>query len=101
MPKIAIVVDYDIVDGKEAELTALISEHARLTLSEEPGCLRFEVIQPIERDGTPIPNRLMLTELYESEPAFAIHEKNPRMPSLREATGPLLNSVKITLATLA
>lgn len=101
MPRIAIIVDYEIVDGKEAELTALIREHARLTLAEEPGCLRFEVVKPIERGGdAPIANRLMLTELYESEAAVAIHEKNPRMPGLRAATDPLLISGRITFATV-
>ncbi|MCX5496410.1 antibiotic biosynthesis monooxygenase [Kaistia dalseonensis] len=100
MPKIAVIVDYEIVEGKEEALTALINEHARLTLAEEPGCLRFEVIKPIQRNGTPIANKLMLTELYASEPAFTEHEKNPRMPSLREAVAPLLKSSKLTLATL-
>ncbi len=100
MTKIAIVVDYDIVEGQEEALTAIIREHARLTLAEEPGCLRFEVIKPIESDGTPIPNRLMLTELYEDQAAFTAHGNNPRMPGLRASTAPLLAAMKITLATL-
>lgn len=99
MPKIAIIVDYDIADGKEAEFTALIHEHARLTLSEEAGCLRFEVVKPIERNGTPIPGKLMLTELYADEAALTLHENNPRMPSVRAATAPLLKSMKLTIGS--
>lgn len=101
MPNIAILVDYEILEGKEAELTAILSEHARLTLQEEPGCLRFDVVKPIERDGTPIAGKLMLTELYESEAAVSIHEKNPRMPGLRAATAPLLQSMTIRFGALA
>jgi (4S)-4-hydroxy-5-phosphonooxypentane-2,3-dione isomerase len=100
MPKIAIIVEYEIADGKENELTECISEHARLTLEEEAGCLRFEIVKPIERDGTPVPDKLLLTELYESEAALAIHEKNPRMPGLRAATAPLLKSMRLTFGTV-
>jgi quinol monooxygenase YgiN len=100
MTKIAIIVDYDIVEGQEEAFTAIIRDHARLTLAEEPGCLRFEVIKPIKGDGTPIPNRLMLTELYADRAAFTAHGDNPRMPGLRATTGPMLASMKVTLATL-
>jgi quinol monooxygenase YgiN len=98
LPQIAIIVEFDILDGQEVEFTRLISEHARLTLEEEEGCLRFEVIKPIERDGTPIPNKVMVNELYADEAAVTRHEQNPRMPILREATGKLLAGRRLVLA---
>ncbi|WP_051328563.1 putative quinol monooxygenase [Geminicoccus roseus] len=98
MTQIAIIVEFDILDGHEEEFTRLISEHARLTLEEEEGCLRFEVIKPIERDGTPIPNKLLVNELYADEPAVSRHEKNPRMPGLGEATRKLLANRRLILA---
>ena len=100
MPKLAVIVEYDIAAGKEAELTAIVAEHARGTLAEEPGCLRFELIRPVERNGTAIANRLMLSELYESEAAFTEHEKSPRMPVFRDKVKPLLLSSKVTFGTL-
>ncbi|HWL70722.1 MAG TPA: antibiotic biosynthesis monooxygenase [Geminicoccus sp.] len=98
MPQIAIIVEFDTLDGQEAEFTRLISEHARLTLEEEEGCLRFEVIKPIERDGTPIPNKVMVNELYADEAAVTRHEQNPRMPILRDATGKLLAGRRLIMA---
>jgi quinol monooxygenase YgiN len=90
MSRIAIIVEFETLDGREAEFTAIISEHARRTLEEEPGCLRFEVIKPEERDGTPVPNQVIVNELYADAAAVAAHEANPRMPSVGAATGPLL-----------
>lgn len=101
LPKIAIIVEFDIVEGCEAEFTARIGEHARLTLEEEEGCLRFEVIKPIQRDGTPIPNKLIVNELYADEPAVTRHEANPRMPSLRAGNAKLLAGSRLVMAELA
>lgn len=98
MPQIAIIVEFETLEGHEEAFTRLISEHARLTLQEEEGCLRFEVIKPIERDGTPIPNKVMVNELYADEPAVSRHEKNPRMPGLQAATGKLLASRRLIMA---
>ncbi len=93
-----IIVEFETLDGAEAQFLDLISEHARATLQEEPGCLRFEVIKPVERDGTPIPNRVIVNELYADEAAVGAHERNPRMPDVQAAMSPLLKSRRLTLA---
>lgn len=95
---LTVIVEFETHDGKEAEFTAAIRDHARRTLAEEPGCLRFEVIKPIERDGTPVPNMVMVNELYRDEAALTAHENNPRMPSLRGITGPLLKARRLILS---
>ena len=100
MPKIAIIVEFETLDGQEDAFLALIREHAAKTLAEEPGCLRFEVIKPVERNGTPVANRVMVNELYESWDAITAHEGNPRMPGLREATGPLVKSRRLVHAAV-
>jgi quinol monooxygenase YgiN len=98
MTQLTIIVEFETLDGQEEAFTALMRDHARKTLNEEPGCLRFEVIKPVERDGTPVPNRVMVNELYADEAAVTAHEANPRMPGLREATGPLLKSRRLIMA---
>ena len=98
MPQISIIVEYETVDGREAEFAALIGDHARRTRIEEPGCLRFEVLKPVDADGAPIPNRMMVSELYADHTAFAAHGENPRLAGLRVALGPLLKSRKLTVA---
>jgi autoinducer 2-degrading protein len=100
VPAIAIIVEFETVDGSEQEFTRLISEHARLTREEEAGCLRFEVIKPINRDGTPIPNKVMVNELYADEAAITAHEKNPRMAPLGGAIRPLLVSRRLIHAAV-
>jgi autoinducer 2-degrading protein len=100
MPHHAIIVEVETNPGCEEQYLEIIREHARLTLQEEEGCLRFEIIKPIERDGTPIANKVMINELYTDEPAVARHEKNPRMPGLRERAKRLVASQRLILATV-
>lgn len=94
----AIIIEFEVHEGRAGEFAALMREHARRTLDEEPGCLRFEVLQPIERDGRASPNRFLVSELYAGEAAAAHHEGNPRMPALRSAMEPLVKSRRSILA---
>ena len=89
MTALTIIVEFETHEGREEEFIALIREHARKTLEEEPGCLRFEVIKPIERNGTPIANKVMVNELYANEAAVTAHENNPRLAKVRAANAPL------------
>ncbi len=98
MAEMAIIVEFETKPGSEEAFIAHISDHARRTLAEEPGCLRFEVIKPIERDGTPIPNRVLVNELYADIDAVTAHERNPRMPALSAVLAPLLASRRLILA---
>jgi quinol monooxygenase YgiN len=98
VPQISIFVEYEIHDGREEEFAALIKDHARRTLFEEDGCLRFEVLKPVEADGAPIPNRMMVSELYADHTAVDLHGSNPRLAIVRTALGPLLKSRKVTRA---
>lgn len=98
MPQMSIIVEYEIQDGREDEFAALIKDHARRTLFEEDGCLRFEVLKPVDEDGAPVPNRLMVSELYADQTAVDMHKNNPRLATVRAAFGPLLKSRKLTVA---
>ena len=51
-----------------------ITGHARTTLSKEPGCLRFDVVQ----DGSDT-NRIWLYEVYKDETARQEHANSPHM----------------------
>jgi autoinducer 2-degrading protein len=98
MPHMAIIVEFETLPGREAEFLAVIREHARRTLEEEPGCLRFEVIRPVEADGAAVPNRVLVNELYADRAAVTAHEANPRMPSVGAAVKPLLATRRLILA---
>ncbi len=98
MPQISIIVEYETHEGREPEFTALVKDHARRTLFEEEGCLRFEVLKPVDADGAPIPNRLMVSELYTDQAAVDLHANSPRLAAVRAAFGPMLKSRRLTLA---
>ena len=98
MPKIAIIVELETVPGRLSEVEALLREHAAKTLAEEPGCLRFEVLRPVERDGKRVPDRLVVSELYADRAAVAVHESSPRLPRLRDAYAPLLTGRRLQMA---
>jgi len=84
--------------GREEEFAAMIKEHARRTLFEEEGCLRFEVLKAVDAGGAPIPNRMMVSELYANQTAVDLHGNNPRLAIVRAGLAPLLKSRRLTLA---
>ncbi|HEY6632628.1 MAG TPA: antibiotic biosynthesis monooxygenase [Rhizobiaceae bacterium] len=98
MPQISIIVEYETHEGREAEFTALIKDHARRTLFEEAGCLRFEVLKPVAEDGATLPNRMMVSELYADRTAVDLHKANPRLATVRSALQPLLKSRRLMLS---
>ena len=92
-----IIVEYEIEDGRDEEFLALITDHARRTREEEPGCLRFEVLRPVKRSGAAIPNRFMVNELYAGMAAIEAHEASQRLARLREALAPLVKSRRLVM----
>lgn len=98
MDEHAVIVEYEIEDGRAEAFRALIIDHARRTLLEEQGCLRFEVLEPIERGGEALANRMMVQEIYASALALAQHEQNPRLERVRAAMAPLVKSRRLVLA---
>lgn len=98
MDEQAVIVEYEIEDGQAEAFRALIVDHARRTLEEEQGCLRFEVLEPVDRDGHAIEHRMMVSELYSSALALARHEQNPRLDRLHAAMAPLIRSRRLVTA---
>lgn len=56
-------------------------EDARGSVNNEPGCLRFDIIQ----DGND-PNRIWLYEVYRDEAAFQEHLRQPHFIRWRDTT---------------
>ena len=100
MPKIAIAVEFKIKEGQHAAFDAIIREHARLTLQEEPGCERFDVLQPLDKDGAHDKSRVMLCEVYQDRAAVDVHTKNPRLAKVRDAYAPLTEGRTLTLCEM-
>ena len=67
-------------EHKEAFMEAMLDD-ARGSVGNEPGCLRFDVLQDTED-----PNRIHLYEVYRDEAAIEAHRQAPHYLKWRETT---------------
>jgi quinol monooxygenase YgiN len=100
MSRISIVVEFTIKPGCFDAFNAHIRQHASATLAEEPGCERFEVMQPLDENGAPDTRKLLLVEVYTSMDAVRAHRANPRMPKVAEGSAPMLDGRQLTLCAM-
>ncbi len=96
---IALIVEFSIKPGSHAAFDAIIREHAAKTKQEEPGCMRFDVLQPMGKDGADL-SKLCLVEVYKDDDAFKAHGANPRLAKVREAYTDLISDRKITICEM-
>ena len=76
---IALVVTIQIKPGhKEAFMEAMMGD-ARGSNNDEPGCLRFDVLQDNED-----PNKIHLYEVYKDQAAVDAHRQAPHYTKWRE-----------------
>jgi quinol monooxygenase YgiN len=94
------VVEFNLKPGQHAAFDRIIREHARRTLEEEPGCERFDVLQPVGRDGAPDQARVLLCEIYRDQVAVDEHGKDPRLATVRDAYAPLIENRRLTLRAM-
>ncbi len=101
MARCVLIVTFHPKPGAWDEVNAIIVEHARLTLAEEPGCHQFDVLHPEAADGGKDSGRIMLMEVYEDREALAAHRRNPRMPAIGAALDSLLAGRDLVTCDLA
>ena len=100
MESLALIVEYETHPGNEEVFLEVMRAHAKACLAEEPGCLRFEVLRPIDENGQPIPNRFMANELFAGHAALAAHRATPRWQALAEKFKVLLASRRPVLCDI-
>ena len=76
-----VVAPIQIKDGYKDRFIEEMIGDARGSVNDEPGCLRFDVIQDPKE-----PNRVWLYEVYKDEAAFQEHTKAPHFTKWRDAT---------------
>ena len=77
-----IVAPIQIKEGFKEQYINGIIENARGAVNDEPGCMRFDVIQDAS-DG----NRIWVYEVYRDEAAFQAHTQASHFIKFREASG--------------
>ena len=76
-----IIAPIQIKPGFKDQFIASVTEDAQHSVRDEPGCLRFDVIQ--DANDT---NRLCLYEVYKDEAAFQAHTQDPHFIKCRDTT---------------
>ena len=76
-----IAVDFRLHPGRRGAFRRLIDENARASVRDEPGCRRFDVLEPKgEAD------RIFLYEIYDDRAAFEAHLKTPHFAVFNKAS---------------
>jgi (4S)-4-hydroxy-5-phosphonooxypentane-2,3-dione isomerase len=75
-----LVVTIDIKPGYKDRFVAEMLDDARGSVRDEPGCVRFDVIQD-EKE----PNRIYLYEVYKDRAAFDYHMATPHFLKWKNA----------------
>jgi quinol monooxygenase YgiN len=91
MNDFVIVVDFHLKPGAKAAFRRLIDENARTSCREEPGCRRFDVLEPAGEG-----DRIVLYEIYDDRAAFDAHLKTRHFARFNEESGALVAAKVVT-----
>lgn len=85
-----IMVDFALADGTRQAFRKLIDENARTSVRDEPGCRRFDVVEPRGE-----PDRILLYEIYDDEAAFEAHRHTTHYAHFDAASAPLVTQKRV------
>jgi autoinducer 2-degrading protein len=74
-----VVVTINIKSGFKEQFMQSMLEEAEGSINNEPGCLRFDVLQDNHN-----PDRICLMEEYTNEAAFQVHTQQPHFTKWQE-----------------
>ncbi len=70
--ELAVIVSFTVKTDDRERFMALLRENARKSIAEEPGCRRFDILEPPQR-----PDEVWLYETYRDRAAFDAHLDTP------------------------
>lgn len=85
MADYAIIVDFKLRANTRRLFRSLVDANARTTLGSEPGCRRFDVLEPKGEE-----DRVVLYEIYRDRAAFEDHLKTPHFAAFDAAVAGLV-----------
>jgi quinol monooxygenase YgiN len=95
MTPFVVLVELRLKAGAKPAFRVLMDENARCSAATEPGCRRFDVVEPRED-----PDALLLYEIYEDEAAFDAHLATAHYARFDVESAPLLKRKRITAGHL-
>ncbi len=84
--KVALCVTFKPMAGRRQALIERLKTLSRTCRETEPGCLRFDVLLPLDEAD----DRILLYELYESEEALRHHDQTPHFLAYRRDTADMV-----------
>jgi (4S)-4-hydroxy-5-phosphonooxypentane-2,3-dione isomerase len=90
-----VMVDFRLHAGSLAAFRPLMDLNARLSVRDEPGCRRFDVVEP--SGGT---DRIFLYEIYDDRAAFDAHLKTKHFLDFDAESAALVASKVVTTGAL-
>jgi quinol monooxygenase YgiN len=79
--ELAIIVSFSVTPPARAAFMALLRENVRISVTREPGCRRFDIIEPPQRA-----EEVWLYEIYRDRPAFEEHLRAAHFLGFEAAT---------------
>ena len=95
MAQFTILVRFRIADGQLATFLPLMIENAQASRREEPGCERFDVLQPGDEKDC-----ILLYEIYRDRAAFDAHCVSPHFKRFDAATKSMVAEKQVTVLQL-
>lgn len=95
MAKFTILVRFRIADGQMQAFLPLMIENAEASRRDEPGCERFDVVQPQGDRDT-----ILLYEIYTDRAAFDAHCASPHFKHFDTATRSMVAEKEVTVLDL-
>ena len=90
MAPLAILVEFTIKPDAIARFRELITTNAARSVSDEPGCRRFDVLSSGDEPG-----RVVLYEIYDDDRAFELHLATPHYKEFAAVAEPLIETRSI------
>ena len=81
----AVVVPLKVKPEMREKFLAAAQDDSTCSVRDEPGCLRFDVLQ-----DNADPNKYFFYEVYKDEAAFKAHQQTPHYPRWRAAAAECL-----------
>jgi quinol monooxygenase YgiN len=91
MERFALWVEFDIKPGMLAAFLEAARFDAEGSVTREPGCFRFDVLQDPQ-----VPDRVCFYEVYADEAAFAAHREMPHFKTYLATIEPMVVAKKAT-----
>jgi quinol monooxygenase YgiN len=101
MPRISVIAEINPKEGCYADVEAIVREHAEFARTEEPeGCLSFEAMQALDKDGDVDRSKIMIIVIYRNMDAVRSHFANLRMKDLQTRMEPLCDGRQMVICEM-